>query len=78
MRVATIINLGAMELTLLLTGSVLASFMEGASHALTPEGSNKLLVAASRQPAAKLRGVGLTGASIGVAIVWLVQATTNA
>lgn len=52
----------------------LAIFIEGAAYALLPEGFKKLLVAASSQPAAKLRLMGLTLAAIGVAIVWLVQA----
>jgi len=67
-----------MDWTLLLLGFGLALFLEGAAYALMPEGFKKLLVAASRQPAAKLRVMGLTIAAIGVGIVWLVQATTNA
>jgi uncharacterized protein YjeT (DUF2065 family) len=66
-----------MDWSLLLLGLGLALFLEGAAYALAPEGLKKLLVAASRQPAAKLRFMGLTMAAIGVAIIWLVQAATT-
>lgn len=63
-----------MDWNLLFIGLGLALFVEGAAYAIAPEGFKKLLVAASRQSAAKLRAMGLTLAVIGVAIVWLVQA----
>ncbi|NVJ98622.1 MAG: DUF2065 domain-containing protein [Alphaproteobacteria bacterium] len=63
-----------MDWKLLFIGLGLALFIEGVAYAVAPEGFKKLLVAASQQPAAKLRGMGLTLAVIGVGIVWLVQA----
>jgi uncharacterized protein YjeT (DUF2065 family) len=53
----------------------LALFMEGVAYALIPERMKALLIAMLEQPAAKLRGVGLTIAAFGVAIVWLMQGT---
>ncbi len=67
-----------MDWKLLLVGLGLAFFIEGAAYALMPEGFKKLLVAASKQPTAKLRVMGLTLAAIGVAVVWLVQASFGA
>lgn len=62
-----------MDWSLLVIGLGLALFLEGAAYALLPERMKSLLIAMLEQPAAKLRGVGLTMALIGVAIVWLVQ-----
>ncbi len=62
-----------MDWSLLIIGIGLALFIEGVAYALLPEGMKALLVAMLEQPAAKLRGMGLTMAAIGVAIVWLVQ-----
>lgn len=62
-----------MDWSLLVIGLGLALFLEGVAYALLPERMKSLLIAMLEQPAAKLRGVGLTMAMIGVAIVWLVQ-----
>lgn len=67
-----------MDWKLLLIGLGLAFFLEGVAYAVMPESFKKLLVAASQQPAAKLRVMGLTMAAIGVAIVWLVQVSFGA
>ena len=64
-----------MDWSLLLIGLGLALFIEGVAYALLPLGMKSLLIAMLEQPAAKLRGLGLTMAAIGVAIVWLVQGT---
>lgn len=61
-----------MDWSILIVGIGLALFLEGVAYALLPEGMKVLLVAMLEQPAAKLRGMGLTMAAIGVAIVWLV------
>lgn len=61
-----------MDWSLLAIGLGLALFIEGVAYALLPSSMKSLLVAMLEQPAAKLRGVGLTMAAIGVAIVWLV------
>jgi len=59
--------------SLLIIGIGLALFIEGVAYALLPAGMKALLIAMLEQPAAKLRGMGLTMAVFGVAIVWLVQ-----
>lgn len=62
-----------MDWSLLIIGIGLALFIEGVAYALLPSGMKALLIAMLEQPAAKLRGMGLTMAAIGVAIVWLVR-----
>lgn len=56
-----------------LTAIGLAFIFEGVAYALFPEQFKKLFIAVLEQPVAKLRAYGLTGAMIGVAIVWIAR-----
>ena len=57
----------------LLTAVGLVFVIEGVAYALFPESFKKLFIAALEQSVAKLRGLGLTGAIVGIAIIWLAR-----
>ena len=62
-----------MQWTDLLTAIGLVFVLEGVAYALFPEGFKKLFIAALEQSTANLRVMGLIGAIVGVAIIWIAR-----
>ncbi len=57
----------------LLVALALAITLEGMLYALFPNGMKRMMVLVLNEPAARLRGVGLVLAAIGVFAVWLIR-----
>lgn len=58
---------------LLLAALGLYLVIEGAALALFPDGARRVMALASSLPSSTLRAIGLTAATIGVVVVWLVR-----
>lgn len=62
-----------MHWTDFLTAVGLVFVIEGVAYALFPSGFKKLFIAALEQSVANLRMMGLIGAIVGVAIIWIAR-----
>ena len=62
-----------MQWTDFLTAFGLVFVIEGVAYALFPNSFKKLFIAALEQSIAKLRMLGLIGAIVGVAIIWIAR-----
>lgn len=56
-----------------LTALALVLVIEGGLYALFPEGMRRMMAQMQEIPEHRLRGMGLIGALIGVAAVWLLR-----
>ena len=57
----------------LMTALGLAIAIEGMAYALFPEAMKRMMAKVMDQPAGGIRTAGITGAVIGVFIIWLVR-----
>ena len=62
-----------MQWTDFLTAIGLVFVIEGVAYALFPNSFKKLFIAVLEQSIAKLRTIGLIGAIVGVAIIWIAR-----
>lgn len=57
----------------LMTALGLAIAIEGIAYALFPDAMKRMMAKVMDQPAGRIRTAGITGAVIGVFIIWLVR-----